>query len=118
MTINRANQTWPEDVMTIIQMERAIQQELIECPQCGEDVCTVAAEGVPAQQLRGCPCGATFFIDMNSAPRYAEPESEMEFERRQRGSASTLAALFIITLFVVCAVAVWPVLRALANVVK
>lgn len=53
-------------------LERWVRQELVLCPECGELVCTVPAEGVPAQQLRGCPCGAVFGMDMYSVPRYAD----------------------------------------------
>jgi uncharacterized Zn finger protein len=57
--------------MTIGELERSIQRELMTCPECLKDVHTVAAEGVPAQSLRGCmECGAVFYMDLYSTPRY------------------------------------------------
>jgi hypothetical protein len=52
------------------EIERDLQKELFICPECGEDVHTVAAEGVPAQQLRDGSCGHRFFMDFYSVPRY------------------------------------------------
>lgn len=41
----------------------------MECPECGETVRTVPAEGVPDQTLRACPkCDAVFWQEIG--PRY------------------------------------------------
>jgi hypothetical protein len=50
-----------------------ITAEFLPCPECGKDVHTVPAEGVPNQALRGClECDAVFFMDINAKPRYGE----------------------------------------------
>lgn len=57
------------------QIEADLQRELMGCPECGKDVFTTAAEGIPAQALRACrKCGATFFMDLESTPRQVEGE--------------------------------------------
>jgi hypothetical protein len=57
--------------MTTVELERELQQELMTCPECLQDVHTIPAEGVPAQSLRGCPnCGAVWFMNLSSTPRY------------------------------------------------
>lgn len=58
-------------MLTAKRLEQDLQREFLLCPECGEDVHTTAAEGVPAQSLRACHCcGAVFFADLDSAPRY------------------------------------------------
>lgn len=50
-------------------IERALQQELMRCPECGELVYTKPAEGVPAQLLRACDeCDAVWFMDHEEVP--------------------------------------------------
>lgn len=57
--------------MTDNEYERYLRQEVVKCPECCHFVVTVPAEDVPAQQLRGCLCGAVFFLDLDNPPRYA-----------------------------------------------
>jgi hypothetical protein len=53
-------------------LEISLQNELIYCENCQKEVHTIAAEGVPAQQLRACKeCDNVFFMDLNSIPKYA-----------------------------------------------
>lgn len=56
---------------TATRIENDLQRELMTCPECGAEVHTVAAEGVPAQALRAGECGDVFFMDLESEPRYA-----------------------------------------------
>ena len=56
--------------MTTVELESSLQREFMKCPECGADVQTVAAEGVPAQALRAGTCGDVFFMDLASTPRY------------------------------------------------
>lgn len=44
------------------QLEEAYGPYILKCPECEEFVETVPAEGVPDQQIRGCPnCGEIFW---------------------------------------------------------
>lgn len=59
--------------------ERILQRELMACPECGEEVRTHPAEGVPAQTLRSCnQCGGVFLMDVESEPVYVEDVSDNE----------------------------------------
>lgn len=41
----------------------------LECPECHSTVTSIPAEGVPDQQLRGCPvCEAVFLQDLDAPP--------------------------------------------------
>jgi hypothetical protein len=53
--------------------------------------------------------------DLSQFSPALEEESQMEFERRQRGSASTVAALFLVALFAVFALAIYPLLNSLSG---
>lgn len=58
--------------MTIEQLERDLQRELMDCTDCQQLVHTLPAENVPAQSLRyGVECGHVFFMDLFSTPVYA-----------------------------------------------
>lgn len=56
--------------MSTTELEELLQKEIMICPECGCEVHTIAAEGVPAQALRHGDCGHDFFMDLDSKPRY------------------------------------------------
>lgn len=121
MTTNRANQTWPEDVMTNLQ------------PYTEE----WAEEGYSDYYVTQSPVTSIWYVRRVSDGQVFEERETREgavlalrrrdtqgqepldeFERRQRGSAGTIAALFLVALFAICAIAVFPMFAALANVAK
>jgi len=95
MAINRAKQTWPADVVTNVETHNI---DLAYARACSG---TCADCGAAPDQCVEKPC------------KYWEPEDE--FERRQRGSASTIAALIIVAMFAGFAVAVFPLLQTFAG---
>lgn len=62
----------------MIDLERNLQREWMLCPECGQEVHTVPAEGVDAQALRLGTCGDVFFMDMDTKPKYARYKDAME----------------------------------------
>jgi hypothetical protein len=60
--------------MTTTEIEDSLQQEIMTCPECGDNVITIAAEGIPAQQLRHGSCGHDFMMDLDSKPVYNETQ--------------------------------------------
>lgn len=94
MIINRANQTWLSDVT----------QDL--------------SGGKPCQG----GCGRYRSVLCSNSPTdwlcydcRVSTEPLDEFERRQRGGASTLAALAVVTLFIIFAVAAMPLINSLGG---
>lgn len=53
-----------------LDIEDELQRELMTCPECGNEVHTKPAEGVPAQALRVGDCGDVFYMDLESEPHY------------------------------------------------
>jgi hypothetical protein len=53
-----------------VDLEDDLQRELMHCPECGKNVHTKPAEGVPAQALRVGDCGDVFWMDLESEPEY------------------------------------------------
>ena len=90
MAIDRSEQTWPADVTATLKNTDGE----IRCEYCGFP---------DADNSCGC-----------HPPSELEQESEIEFERRQRGSASTIAALIVVAMVVTFAIAVLPLIQSLA----
>lgn len=91
MTINRANQTWPEDVTEAIMRCNQCEALMINGVFCHETGCPNTRSRFDEQsgewikQYKCFTCGCDADVDSNCCAEEFEDESEMEFERRQRG---------------------------------
>lgn len=129
MTINHTNRTWPTDVTTKLSFSVTVSAEQVRyfnstwpCSPIpvepitfhyqGTDLVDITSE-TPSETFDGDALLALSYDAAKGYGRINRGEDDTEFERRQRGSASTIAAVFVVALFIVFAVAVTPLINSL-----